>query len=250
MYILVAAGYTAAVFVVLYLTVPLFWKEKARAACIVQGGYRGNVILFAIPIVESVCGPDLVGIVSVCASVVVPIYNILAVILFETMRGEKVKTVALLRNLFRNPLIIGTIAGITAAWLDSTTGWTLPDFVMEPVSELSAMNTPLSLILLGASLRSGSIRKDLRDISFVCLIKLVVVPAGIEAICHALGIRGAAFFSLFSIFCVPTAVSSYPMAEQMGGDGIFVAETVAVSSLFSLVTVFLWIAGLKTIGLI
>ena len=70
MYILVAAGYTAAVFVVLYLTVPLFWKEKARAACIVQGGYRGNVILFAIPIVESVCGPDLVGIVSVCASVV------------------------------------------------------------------------------------------------------------------------------------------------------------------------------------
>ena len=250
MYILVAAGYTAAVFVVLYLTVPLFWKEKARAACIVQGGYRGNVILFAIPIVESVCGPDLVGIVSVCASVVVPIYNILAVILFETMRGEKVKTVALLRNLFRNPLITGAIAGITAAWLDSTTGWTLPDFVMEPVSELSAMNTPLSLILLGAGLRFGSIRKDLRDISFVCLIKLVIVPAGIAAICHALGIRGAAFFSLFSIFCVPTAVSSYPMAEQMGGDGTFAAETVAVSSLFSLVTVFLWIAGLKTIGLI
>ena len=75
-------------------------------------------------------------------------------------------------------------------------------------------------------------------------------PAGVAAICLALGYDGVPFISLFAIFCVPTAVSSYPMAEQMGGDGPFSAEVVATTSLFSLVTVFVWVACLQAAGMI
>ena len=249
-YILLAAGYTVATFLILYFAVPYFWKESPRAACIIQGGFRGNTILFAIPIVEMACGAENAGLVSMCASVTVPFYNILAVILFETMRGEKVKGGPLFRSFLKNPLIIGAIAGVGMSLLDEAAGITVPEFIMAPVSALSAMNTPLSLILLGAGLSFGSIHKDVKDLLFVCLTKLIAVPAGIAGICYALGLSGVSFFSLFAIFCVPTAVSSYPMAEQMGGDGPFAAETIAVSSLASLLTVFLWIVGLKSTGLI
>ena len=249
-YILISVVYTLAVFALFYFLIPLFWKERPRASCIIQGCYRGNSMLFAIPVVESLCGAENSALASMCVSLVVPLYNILAVVLFETMRGKKVKIGPLMLNILKNPLIIGAITGGAAAAASAFLGFEIPPSVMTPISVLSSMNSPLSLILLGAGLNFVSIRKDLRDLGFVCLMKLVAVPAGITAICIALGCRGIAFVSLFSIFCVPTAVSSYPMAEQMGGDGPFAAEVVAVTSLFSLATVFFWVAGLQAAGMI
>ena len=48
----------------------------------------------------------------------------------------------------------------------------------------------------------------------------------------------------------PTAVSSYPMAQQMGGDGPLAAQAVVLTSAFSLCTMFLWIFLLKNLSLI
>ena len=249
-YLAVSVIYTLLVFIVFYLTVPLFWKEKPRASSVIQGCYRGNSMLFALPVVETICGAENSGIASMCVSVVVPVYNILAVVLFETMRGNKVEVGPLVKSIFRNPLIIGAIAGGVTAAASSLIGFDIPKTVMTPVSMLSSMNTPLSLILLGAGLDLGSIRRDLKDLAFVCIMKLITVPAGMAAVCLALGYSGIPFISLFSIFCVPTAVSSYPMAEQMGGDGPFSAEVIASTSLFSLVTVFIWVVCLQAAGMI
>ena len=249
-YLAVSVGYTLLVFLFFYLTVPLFWKEKSRASSVIQGCYRGNSMLFAIPVVETLCGIENSAIASMCVSIIVPVYNILAVVLFETMRGNKVEIGPLIRSIFRNPLIIGAIAGGAAAAASSLTGSGIPQTIMTPISVLSSMNSPLSLILLGAGLDLGSVRNDLKDLAFVCFMKLIAVPAGIAVICLALGYSGMPFTSLFAIFCVPTAVSSYPMAEQMGGDGPFSAEVIASTSLLSLVTVFAWVTCLQAAGMI
>ena len=249
-YLAVSVGYTLLVFVVFYIAVPLFWKERPRASSVIQGCYRGNSMLFAIPVVETLCGVENSAVASMCVSIVVPVYNILAVILFETMKGNRVEIGPLIKSIFRNPLIIGAIAGGIAAAASSLTGCDIPKTIMTPISVLSSMNSPLSLILLGAGLDLGSVRKDLRDLAFVCFMKLIAVPAGIALICMALGYSGIPFISLFAIFCVPTAVSSYPMAEQMGGDGPFSAEVIASTSLFSLVTVFVWVACFQAAGMI
>lgn len=247
---LISVIYALAVFLLLYFAVPVFWKEKPRASCIIQGGYRGNSMLFAIPVVEAICGADDSALASMCVSIVVPVYNILAVVLFETMRDRKVQVWPLIKSIFRNPLIIGAIAGAAASVLSEVTGIGIPKAVMTPISVLSSMNSPLSLILLGAGLNFTSFRSNMKDLLFVCFIKLVAVPAGVIALCMAMGIESTAFVSLFAIFCVPTAVSSYPMAEQMGGDGPFAAEVIAATSLLSLFTVFIWITLLQNIGLI
>ena len=249
-YLAVSVGYTLLVFMIFYYTIPLFWKEKPRASSVIQGCYRGNSMLFAIPVVETLCGVENSAIASMCVSIVVPVYNILAVVLFETMRGNKVEIRPLIKSIFRNPLIIGAIIGGIAAAASSLIGFDIPKTVMTPISVLSSMNSPLSLILLGAGLNLGSIKKDLKDLAFVCFMKLIAVPAGVAAVCLALGYKGIPFISLFAIFCVPTAVSSYPMAEQMGGDGPFSAEVIASTSLLSLVTVFIWVACLQACGII
>ena len=48
----------------------------------------------------------------------------------------------------------------------------------------------------------------------------------------------------------PTAVSSFQMAKEMGGDGDLASQIVVFTSAFSIVTVFFWIFALKQLALI
>ena len=51
-------------------------------------------------------------------------------------------------------------------------------------------------------------------------------------------------------FGAPTAVSSFPMAQQMDGDGELAASLVVFTSALSILTIFLWVFALKTLALI
>lgn len=57
-------------------------------------------------------------------------------------------------------------------------------------------------------------------------------------------------FVYLTMFATPIAASSYPMACNMGGDGELAGELVVISTAVSVVTIFIWIFVLKTIGLI
>ena len=47
---------------------------------------------------------------------------------------------------------------------------------------------------------------------------------------------------------VPTAVSSYVMAKEMEADGVLAGQIVAVSTAVSILTVFLWVFSLSSLG--
>ena len=80
--------------------------------------------------------------------------------------------------------------------------------------------------------------------------KLIVAPLVFLSLAVLMGIRGVGLACVFISFGAPTAVSSYPMAQQMGGDGELAAEIVAMTSVFSIVTTFLFIFLLKTMAFI
>ena len=48
----------------------------------------------------------------------------------------------------------------------------------------------------------------------------------------------------------PTAVSSYPMALQMEGDGEIAAQIVAFGTVLCILTVFMWVFIIKQAGVI
>ena len=51
--------------------------------------------------------------------------------------------------------------------------------------------------------------------------------------------------TLVAVFACPTAISSYPMAVQQGGDGELAGQIVVFTSAFSMVTLFVLIWLLK-----
>jgi hypothetical protein len=234
------------VFIALNIIVPLLIKEKPTQASIIQGVYRSNSILYAIPIITTIYGADKVGVAAVCVSIIVPFTNIFCVILLEKKRGTKVKITKLLLNLLKNPIIIGAIFGIICKLFDIV----LPSVLLQVVVDMSKVVTPLALILLGAGLSYQNISKNKYYLTFICISKLIIVPMIFILVGYLFGFRDVELATIFVLSCVPTAVSTYVMAKEMGADGPLAGEIVAFTSATSIFTIFLWILCLTGIGLI
>ena len=62
------------------------------------------------------------------------------------------------------------------------------------------------------------------------------------------GFRNEMLIPLLIMSGAPTAVSSFPMAQQMGGDGDLAAGLVVFTSGLAILTMFVWIFVLKQMG--
>ncbi len=230
----------------LMLTVPRLVKENPRRGVLIQAIYRSNFVLFAVPLTENIFGQPGVALATMLTAIIVPFFNVTAVIILEYFRGGSFQLGKLFKNVLTNPLILGALAAGAFSLLDIR----LPACVEKPVSQFSALTTPLALFILGGTLQFSSFRKNLRLILPAVLTKLVLVPAAMVAVSVAIGMEPLERFVLLSIFATPTAAASFPMAQSMGGDGALAGELVVCSTALSIVTIFLWVFLLKYMGLI
>ena len=53
----------------------------------IQAVYRSNFVLFAMPLTESVFGQSGLAAASVMVAIIVPFYNVTAVVILEHFRG-------------------------------------------------------------------------------------------------------------------------------------------------------------------
>ena len=108
--------------------------------------------------------------------------------------------------------------------------------------------TPLALVMLGADMRFSDTVKYKKELLIVCLLKLVAVPLLTVLTVKALGFDKIAVTTAMAMTAVPTAVSSYVMAKELGADGVLAGQIVAVSTAVSILTVFLWVFSLSSLG--
>jgi hypothetical protein len=150
------------------------------------------------------------------------------------------------RNVLRNPIILGILAGIPFALLRIE----LPQMVNTTLDLVGGTATPVALLVVGASL-AGS-RGAHRWLSAACatLIKLMVLPALFLPLAVLLGFRNSELVAILIMVGSPTTVSCYIMAKSMGGDGAHTANTVVLSTLFASLSITLWLFLLRSFALI
>ena len=234
------------IFAVLMVLIPRIEKDNAKRGVMVQAIFRSNYVLFGVPIAASLCGEANIGPTSLLVGFVVPIFNVLAVVCLETFRGGKPDYKKMLRGIATNPLIIGSVLGIVLNLFNVP----LPTGVHKSVTDLGKIATPLSLVVLGAGFRFNAIRGYMRQIAICLTGKLILSPMITVAIGVLLGLRNEMLVPVLAVFGSPIAVSSYTMAEQMEGDGRLAASLVVLTSVCSIVTMFLFIFALKQLGLV
>ena len=245
--IIFASSVTVAVILLLFLIVPIFEKDNSKRGVLIQAIFRSNFVIFGIPVTEALCGVGATGTASVLIAVTIPLFNFAAVITLETFRGGKPDFKKVVKGIITNPLIIASLLGLIATGF----GISFPSIIEKSMSSISSVTTPLALVMLGASINFNTVGANLSRLIWGLLARLVILPAvalGLGA--YVFGFRGVELAILISLFASPYAVSSFTMAQQMGGDDELAGQLVMFGTVASILTVFMWILITVNLGLI
>ena len=236
-----------AVVALLVIVVPRIVPENPRRGTIIQAIFRSNFIIYGIPLTTFVFGDGKASVCGIMVMIMVSMFNVLSVVVLEYYRdGGKVRPGPLLLGIVKNPLLQGCVAGLLCYLL----GIKLPVFLKEPVFALGSMASTLALVVLGANLQFAELRKNGRTVTAVLLIRLLLLPLVMVPLGWLIGLRGVELFLILMIYGTPVATASYPMAQNMGGDGQLAGQLVFVSTVASLGTIFLFILTMSQLGLL
>lgn len=236
----------ALTFILGYLYTFFAIEENPKRASMLQGFFRSNFAILGIPLINSICGDNVTGLTYLMVAVVVPLFNVLAVLCFELYgNGKKTSIKSVLKGIVTNPLIVACVIGIIFFLFKIK----LPYVIEKSVSDVSKIATPLAIVAIGGSFTFGSIKGCFKETAITVFARLVLIPL-IAVVCAVfLGFTGEALACILITFGGPIAISSFSMAQQMGGDEDISANVVVFSSMFCIVTMFVWIYILNTFGL-
>lgn len=172
----------------------------AQQSVVIQGFYRSNYVILGIPIVSNIYGKDNIAVITMLVAVVVPIFNVMAVLLFEKFKGGRGYDLrTLLLGIVTNPLIIGSVLGLVCNALRLT----FPTAVDQTIASISGIALPLALLILGADLDLSARTTNYRLLTFTVLGRLLIIPALFLPIAVLAGFRGQALASLTILYAPP-----------------------------------------------
>ncbi|MGD1833295.1 MAG: AEC family transporter [Sphaerochaetaceae bacterium] len=222
------------IFFLLMFIIPRIEKANPKRGVLIQAVTRSNFILFGIPVAQALYGKEALGQASIMVSVAVPLMNTLSVIALQTFNGKKVKLTKILIEIAKTPIIIAAFS----AYVLALTGIRLPEFIEQFIAELASIATPIALIILGGSVTFQHLSSHRRQLLIGMSAKLVIVPLLGVTGAILMGFRNESLVILMALFSSPTAVSSYAMATQMGGDSDLAGLLVVFTTFTSIITIF------------
>jgi predicted permease len=236
------------VVVILLIIVPLFGRCNATTGSLIQGIFRSNFIIYGLPLATSMYGDNAIIPISMLLGMVIPVYNVAAVVILtvfsKTKSASSISFLMIIKNIFKNPLILACVAGFVAGILNIR----FPVFIDKPVDEIAKIATPLALLVMGGLFKFQGLMDNFLTAFVASLSKLIIIPLIAMIVFVNMGFRELELAALLCLFATPTAVASFIMAENMGCDGEISAHIVVLSTALSAITIFLFIFVLKSMG--
>lgn len=216
-----------------------------RRGAFVQNSFRSNIAVIGVSLAQSMMDEEWLAAMAMSISVLVPLYNVLAVITLENCRGGRVNPQRTLRGIVTNPLVLGCALGFVFLLLRIR----LPEPVERAVSNLGSAGSVTTLLALGGSFQFSGLRRNIKPTVLCSVIRLVITPLLALTLAVWLGFRGEALGIILICTAAPTATTAYPMALAYDSDHELTGQLVVSTSLFCSLTLFLWIFALKQVGL-
>lgn len=189
-----------------------------------------NCSFLAIPLVNRIYG--LEGVFYLTAYITV--FNVFIWthgVIFMGGRESRSEAVKALYS----PAIVSVLVGLVLYFAQIR----LPGLILEPISSISKMNTPIAMIIAGICIAQTDIRKTLFKwrIYLVCFLKLLVVPCILILIVKPL--LGSGMVSGVSVIAAASPVATMCMifAVRYDKDSRYASELFAVSTLLSMLTI-------------
>lgn len=138
------------------------------------------------------------------------------------------------KKVFLNPCIIAVAVGIVIFVFSIP----VPDIISEPIGYLSALNTPVPMIIIGFYLSQSKILDAFKNIkNFLCVgLRLVILPLislGAFMLC---GINGKVLIAALIATAASSAAATTMFAAKFGNDTSLSVNIVTMSTLLSVIT--------------
>ncbi|NLK75195.1 MAG: AEC family transporter [Clostridiales bacterium] len=234
-FILFTVGITVFSFILVWGLAAVFIKEKRKISAFVHGVFRSNYVYVGLPLTQNILGTDVIPSTILIITFVIPMYNILAVILltyYDSKRG-KISIKKMIVDILKNPMIIAILVALPCSILKVS----LPFAITKSLDYIGSIATPLALILIGAGMRFNSFIDNKKYILCASVLKVIIQPLLFIPMAMVLGFNREEIYTIFVMLAVPTAMNSYIMTKQLGGDGELSAGIIVSSVIFSFFTI-------------
>ncbi len=214
-------------------------KNISRQRVLQFGIIFSNCGFFSIPLLESLLGADGVfyGTAYIaCFNLFIWSYGIMLMGGRESITPKK---------LIINPGIISVIIALVIFFFSIP----VPDIILQPISFLAGLNTPLPMIIIGYHLMNSNILRSIKDLKMLlsALLKLVLLPI-ITILClYFCDIRGTLPLSLVICACAPTASITTMFSSKFEQDTPLSVSLVSISTILSIITIPLIVTLAKTL---
>ena len=247
-------GYCASVTIISILVIWVLsrwlFRDKSIVGEFVQGCYRSSAAILGGAFIQNIYGTSGMSGLMILGSV--PLYNIFAVLILtlECPQGNTEPLGKMIRrsigSIFRNPTLIAIALGLLASFIKLP----LPTMATKAMSSLGGVTTPLALLIIGAGFKGKAALGKIGPTVLATAVKLLVLPALFLPVAIWLGFTDQKLVALLVMLGSITTPSAYVMAKQMGHEGTLTASVCAATTIFSALTLTLWLFLVRSGGYI
>ena len=259
------------IFFIGLLLINFLVKDNKQKGVVLQCVFRSNFAIIGIGLIELLVSNYAesdrlmaIGIGAVLSAVSIPLFNILAIIslsIFVHEDGKKTSVKEILINICKNPLIIAVLLGIIALLIRmmipsndlGEKAFSIKNnisFIYITIKWLAQSASPVALIALGGAFSFSAVAKLKYKIIFTTAIRVIAVPTIALVLAYLLKFDRIYFPALIALFGTPVAVSSVPMAQEMGSDTELAGQLVVWTTISSAFTLFVIILICSSAGII
>ena len=247
---------TTICFVAIWLLSELFMKDDTMKGSFIQGSFRSSAAILGLAFVQNMYSNT--GMAPLMIVAAVPLYNIYSVIvltfkakkrnddgsLIEVSNAENIKKACI--NIIKNPIIIAIFFGL---WF-SVLNIKFPVIIDKTITSVASTATPIALIVIGAGFEGRKAIKKIKPTIIGSVIKLILQAGIFLPIAIWMGFRNQELVSILIMLASPSTVSCYIMAKSMNNDEVLASSIIVLTTLFSSVTLTVWIFVLRMGGFI
>jgi malate permease and related proteins len=214
-----------------------------RLGTFVQTAFHGNVSYIGLAVLFYLLGEEGIKRGSVLIGFLILFNNVMAVVILSWAGGEGKggSPLKALLSILKSPVVIATFAGMAVLYLNIP----MPRILLRSMGILANIALPLALIIIGASISMGTVRKSFKLSSLVVLMKLLLLPYLAVLYFKVVPASAGDVLPAVILLATPTATTSYILAHQVGGDPELASSVVTLATLLSPLTYIIWLSFLQ-----
>jgi predicted permease len=218
-------------------------EQHSESALFALGASYSNTVIIGLPILLLAIGESVISTVFLIVTFHSALLFLLTSSINAKANGQSFNWQQFIVNNIKNPLILSILLGAIFNLLSTQFSFELPKAINDTLQLLGKPAITLALFVLGASLAFYSINGKLKYLYIATIAKLIILPAFVWlAACYIFNLSEFTTIVLVILSSCPTGVNAYLVAKAQGKQQEVVAGTVVMTTLFSVITIPLWLA--------